>query len=64
MAVNQRPAGYPDTLVFYDLANQTGAPRNAIPHPNWNVWQLLWAPNSRVVYAAIYPRSSEANGEL
>ena len=64
IAVVDQPRDYPDTLVFYDLNNQTGAPRNVIPHAGWNARQLIWAPNSRVVYAALYPSTDQPTGEL
>ena len=62
--VDQLPERLPDTLVFYDLNNQTGAPRNVRPQPNQYISQLLWAPNSRLVYATIYPNLDMPKGEL
>jgi dipeptidyl aminopeptidase/acylaminoacyl peptidase len=64
MVTVDQPREHPDTLIFWDLNNQTGAPRNVIPQPGKDIWSLIWAPNSRLVYAGIYPTGSEARGEL
>ncbi len=64
-ATRGRDINHPDTLVFYSLNNQTGAPRNALlPRPGWNIGQVIWARDSRAVYALAAPSTSQPTYEL
>lgn len=57
--------GHTDTLTFYDLSNQTGAPRNVVlERKGWDIRDIIWSRNSRSVYATVYPDGYSSTGEL
>ncbi len=60
-----RPGYSADTVIFYDVNNQNGGPRNVVlPRSGWNVTHLAWARDSRAVYALAYPSTNNPTGEL
>jgi hypothetical protein len=62
-----RPGLSADTVTFYEVFNDktTASPISVtLPRPNWNIAQLAWAPDSRSVYALVYPMTDRPQGEL
>jgi hypothetical protein len=55
----------PDTVTFYDLLNQTGAPRPVrLASAGRAIWQLVWAPDGSAVYAWVTAANDPSKGEL
>lgn len=59
-----KPNDYLDTLIFYDLINQTGVPSNfVLPREGWEIGHLIWARDGRVVYALAHRIASQPRNE-
>jgi hypothetical protein len=60
-----QPNDHIDTLIFYDVTNQTGGPRNVtLPRAGWSIGQVIWGGDDLSVYALAGPVASQPKQEL